>query len=100
MDNFIPEVLQAVPGEGYSIFVYFNDGTVRKYDASRLVTQPGVFRKLQDMDTFRSCMTVLNGTVAWDLEGNRDETRCIDIDPFTVYDSPVVKDSLESMQTA
>ena len=73
---------------------------VRKYDASRLVTQPGVFRKLQDMDTFRSCMTVLNGTVAWDLEGNRDETRCIDIDPFTVYDSPVVKDPLESMQTA
>lgn len=100
MDNFIPEVLQAVPGEGYSIFVYFNDGTVRKYDASRLVTQPGVFRKLQDMDTFRSCMTVLNGTVAWDLEGNCDETRCIDIDPFTVYDSPVVKDPLESMQTA
>ena len=27
-------------------------------------------------------MTVLNGTVAWDLEGNRDETRCIDIAPL------------------
>ena len=45
-------------------------------------------------------MTVLNGTVAWDLEGNRDETRCIDIDPFTVYDSPVVKDPLDNAQTA
>ena len=48
--------------------------------------------KLQDLNTFRSCMTVLNGTVAWDLEGNRDE--------FTVYDSPVVKDPLDNAQTA
>ena len=55
---------------------------------------------LQDLNTFRSCMTVLNGTVAWDLEGNRDETRCIDIAPFTVYDSPVVKDPLDNAQTA
>lgn len=100
MDNFIPEVLQAIPGEGYSIFVYFNDGTVRQYDASQLITQPRVFQKLQDLNTFHSGMTVLNGTVAWDLEGNRDETRCIDIAPFTVYDSPVVKDPLDNAQTA
>ena len=51
MNDFIPEVLQAIPGEGYSIFVYFNDGTVRQYDASQLITQPGVFQKLQDLNT-------------------------------------------------
>ena len=26
------------------------------------------------------------GTLAWDLSGNRDESSCIDIDPFTVYE--------------
>ena len=51
MDNFIPEVLQVITGEGYSIFVYFNDGTVRQYDASQLITQPSVFQKLQDLNT-------------------------------------------------
>ena len=45
MNDFIPEVLQAIPGAGYSIFVYFNDGTVRQYDASQLITQPSVFQK-------------------------------------------------------
>ena len=45
MNNFIPEVLQVIPGEGYSIFVYFNDGTVRQYDASKLITQQGIFQK-------------------------------------------------------
>ena len=57
MNNFIPEVLQVIPGEGYSIFVYFNDGTVRQYDASKLITQQGIFQKLQDLETFRSCLT-------------------------------------------
>ena len=28
----------------------------------------------------------MNGTLAWDLSGNRDESGCIDIDPFTVYE--------------
>jgi len=28
----------------------------------------------------------MNGTLAWDLSGNRDESSCIDIDPFTVYE--------------
>ena len=40
-------------------------------------------------------MTVMNGSVAWDLEGNRDATKCIDIDPFVLYEAPVVKDPLE-----
>lgn len=28
----------------------------------------------------------MNGTLAWDLSGNRDEANCIDIDPFTLYE--------------
>lgn len=28
----------------------------------------------------------MNGTLAWDISGKMDETDCIDIDPFTLYE--------------
>ena len=28
--------------------------------------------------------------IAWDISGDRDESKCIDIDPFNVFHSPVV----------
>ena len=96
MDSrFYPEVLQVVPGDNYIVYAYFNDGTVRRYDASELVVGTGVFAPLRDRQIFVNTMTVMNGSVAWDLEGNRDATKCIDIDPFVLYESPVVKDPLE-----
>ena len=96
MDSlFYPEVLQAVPGENYIVYAYFNDGTVHCYDASELVMGTGVFARLRDRQVFVNTMTVMNGSVAWDLEGNRDATKCIDIDPFVLYEAPVVKDPLE-----
>lgn len=93
--RFFPEVLQVVPGDNYVVYAYFNDGTVRRYDASELVMGTGVFAQLRDRQVFVDTLTVMNGTVAWDLEGNRDATKCIDIDPFVLYESPVVKDPLE-----
>ena len=93
--RFIPEVLQVVPGDNYTVYAYFNDGTVRHYDASELVMRSGILAQLRDRKVFVDCLTVMNGTVAWDIAGNRDETKCIDIDPFAVYASPVVKDPLE-----
>ena len=96
MDSrFFPEVLQVVPGDNYTVYAYFNDGTVRRYDASELVMRSGILAQLRDRKVFVDRLTVMNGTVAWDIAGNRDETKCIDIDPFTVYSSPVVKDPLE-----
>ena len=96
MDSrFFPEVLQVVPGDNYTVYAYFNDGTVRRYDASELVMRSGILAQLRDRKVFVDCLTVMNGTVAWDIAGNRDETKCIDIDPLTVYASPVVKDPLE-----
>lgn len=93
--RFIPEVLQVVPGDNYTVYAYFNDGTVRRYDASELVMRSGILAQLRDRKVFVDRLTVMNGTVAWDIAGNRDETKCIDIDPFAVYASPVVKDPLE-----
>ena len=96
MDSrFFPEVLQVVPGDNYTVYAYFNDGTVRRYDASELVMRSGILAQLRDRKVFVDRLTVMNGTVAWDIAGNRDETKCIDIDPFTVYASPGVKDPLE-----
>ena len=37
----------------------------------------------------------MNKTVAWDLDGNRDVTNCIDLDPCTLFESAIVKDPLE-----
>ena len=46
-------------------------------------------------DFFRDRLTVMNGAVAWDVTGTRDETKCIDLDPYEMYDHcPVVKDPL------
>ena len=95
--KLIPEVLQVVPGKGYSFYAYFNDGTVHYYDASSLVQNPGVFQKLKDQKVFHDCLTVMNGTAAWDLEGKRNPRRCIDLDPYDVYEAPVVKDPLETV---
>ena len=45
---------------------------------------------------FRERLTVLNDTVAWDLDGNRDPAACIDLDPCELYEScPVVEDPLK-----
>lgn len=31
-------------------------------------------------------------------DGNRDETRCIDIDPFTIFEGPAVSEIPDSLQ--
>ena len=51
-----------------------------------------MFEPLKNKDTFKNTLTVIGNTVAWDLTGDRDEYNCIDIDPFLVFDSPIVSD--------
>jgi len=45
-----------------------------------------VFRPLKDITVFKEACTVMNDTLAWDIGGNRDNTKCLDIDPDTLYD--------------
>ncbi len=84
MKDYLPEVLQVIPDNNYRVYLYFDDGSIKLYDASNLVTQ-GLFTPLQNINTFKNCCTVLNGTLAWDLEGNYDEEKCLDVDPFVLY---------------
>ena len=82
---FFPEVLQAVAGDNYIIYAYMNDGSVRKYALSSFVSGKEELSALKDPEVFKNSLTVLNGTAAFDLTGNRDETNCVDIDPLVLY---------------
>lgn len=83
--DYMPEVIQVIPTDDFKVYVYFDDGSIKLYDAKELITK-GVFKPLQDIELFKSTCTVLNGTLAWDLEGHFDETTCLDIDPFAIYE--------------
>lgn len=94
----IPQVVQALAGEDFSVYIYFLDGAIRLLDAKPLLKQGGVFTPLCDETIFRNCLTVMNGTVAWDLDGTRDTSTCIDLDPYGLYSNcPPVADPLQEV---
>ena len=93
--ELLPTVLQAVPGENFTVYAYFNDGSVRLADIKPMIAKGGVFAPLSDETFFRERLTVMNGAVAWDIAGNYDNTRCVDLDPWIMYqESPKVPDPL------
>ena len=97
MDMF-PKVVQAVAGDGFTVYAYFSDGTVRLADAAPLLAMGGVFEPLRDPVFFRERLTVLNDTVAWDIDGTRDPSTCVDLDPCELYDTcPIVADPLREV---
>lgn len=79
------EVVQVIPQDNYKVIVYFVDGTVKKYDVSHLVGE-GIFECLKDMSFYKNNCTVLNGTLAWTLDGKYNKSNCIDIDPYVIYE--------------
>jgi len=92
--KFIPTVLQVITTSDYCVYVYFNDGSVRLFDVKPLIKPGTVFEPLQNIDLFKSKLSVINGTVAWDIGGNRDPQKCIDLDPCVIYDQVAVADPL------
>ena len=89
--EMIPKVLQAIAGEDFTVYVYFHDGSIRLFDTKPLIQKGGVFAPLQNVDFFRQRLTVLNDSVAWDMDGNRNPCTCVDIDPCELYETcPVV----------
>ena len=42
----------------------------------------------KDINIFMESCTILNDTLAWDIVGDRNESKCIDIDPDTLYNLP------------
>ncbi|QGP91610.1 hypothetical protein MGLY_09500 [Neomoorella glycerini] len=69
----------------YAIICQFVDGKVTRYDMKNLLY--GVFEPLRDKEVFKNTLTILDNTAAWDLTGKRDETNCLTIDPWTLYNA-------------
>jgi len=91
---FWPQILQVIPTENFEVFAYLNDGSVRLYDAKPLLKKDTVFEPLMDIKNFTEKLTIINNTIAWDMGGNRNPYKCIDIDPFTVFNCKPVADPL------
>ena len=79
------QILQVLPEAEYRVFCYFSDGRIKLYDARPLIEGGGVFSRIVDPAVFRDTCTGLDGTLAWDVNGDRDPYACIDLDPDTVY---------------
>lgn len=82
-------VVQVKPTNDFKVYVYFADGTIKLYNAKPLLDAGGVFSKISNIENFMNTCTVMNGTLAWDVNGNFDEFNCLDIDPETIYNSSI-----------
>lgn len=87
------EIVQVVPFKDYTVYVYFEDGKIVRYDAKPLLEKE-VFAPLKNIDFFMNACTILNGTLAWDLSGERDTGKCLDIDPDMLYSLDNVKEKI------
>jgi hypothetical protein len=91
----LKKVVQVKPNSDFTVYVYFEDGKIKLYDAKPLLNQ-GVFKQVSDIHNFVEKCTVMNDTLAWDLSGKFDPTNCIDIDPETIYS--VSKDVVDPLE--
>ena len=86
-----PEIVQVIPTKEYTVYLYYDDGSVRLYDVKPLIHKGGVFDQLKDQNIFINTCTIMNDTLAWDVAGNYNEWECIDICPDTLLDAPIVE---------
>ena len=84
----IREICMVKPAKGQMVDCYFTSGQVRRFDMAPLLGENcgPVFRPLRNRRTFRRALTVMHGTLAFDVEGTRNEWKSIDIDPETIFD--------------
>jgi len=88
--EYWPDVLQVIPTKDYQVCIYFDDGTIRLFDAKEIMKR-GEFRKLLENNLFMEACTVINHTLAWTLDGSYSEHTCLDLDPMHLYETcPVV----------
>ncbi|MCB9026898.1 MAG: DUF2442 domain-containing protein [Bdellovibrionaceae bacterium] len=90
-------VIQVKPTSDFKVYVYFADGKIKLFDVRPLIDKGGVFQQIADVQDFIEMCTVMNGTLAWDVAGNFNDEKCIDIDPETIYSAG--KDVSDPMET-
>lgn len=94
--EYYPEVVQAIPTKDYKVYAYFDDGRIKLYDASELVSK-GIFKQLTEGDLFIKSCTILNGTVAWTPDFSYDPETCLDLDPTNIYNTCPTVDEPEEI---
>lgn len=80
----IPNIVQVIPYDDFTVQVYFEDGKIVSYDVKPLLDKP-IFKPLNDLSFFKDRCMILNDTLAWDITGDRNESTCLDIAPDTLY---------------
>lgn len=88
-----PKIIHVAPTEEYTVYVYFEDNKIVCYDVKPLLEKE-VFALLKENGNFIKNCTIMNDTLAWDISGNRDSSKCIDIDPDMLYMLDAVKDNV------
>lgn len=84
----LPSVIQVKPTQDFTVYVYFSDGKIKLFDMKPHLGK-GVFKQVSDIKIFMEKCTVINHTLAWDLGGNFDPYKCLDIAPDTIYQDGV-----------
>jgi len=98
LSKFWPKVIQVIPTEKYEVYAYFNDGSVRLFDVKPLIKSGTVFEPLLDISIFKSKLSIINDTIAWDMGGQRNPHKCVDLDPLVIFEQPAVNDPLNDIQ--
>lgn len=93
MIDYIPTVVQVVPYEDYTVDVYFDDGKIVCCHAKKDLSA-GVFERIKEYHIFLEKCMVLNGTLAWDIAGDRNINECIDIDPIYLHELQKSKEKI------
>lgn len=82
--DYTPEIVQVIPHGDYTVSVYFVDGKIVRYDVKPKLGR-GVFKALENIEVFMDRCTIMNDTLAWDIDGTNNPASCIDIDPDMLY---------------
>ena len=84
----IHEICMVKPATGRKIDCYFTTGHVRRFNMAPLLKPDcgPVFQPLRNRKTFLDTMTVINGTLAFDVAGGRNEYKCVDIGSETIVE--------------
>lgn len=89
--DVIPNVEQVIATDDYKLIVYFHTGHIKLYDCNWILNmaEDTVFAPLKNLDNFINCLTVLNDTVAWSLDGSYSPKTCIDLDSIVIFNEGV-----------
>lgn len=69
-----PKIVQVVPTEDHTVYVYFEDGKIVCYDVKPLLEKEA-FAILREVNCFLKTCTIMNDTLAWDISGNWQKWR-------------------------